>query len=111
MSQNARTIQGPATPIVKPPQGHTAAIPEPSVGQVYRHPSTDDADIEIASRLRDFGYAQVGMVPIPLPVVGRVWIGRMEVPLAGTVEILCTAEGLAARGYVLTDTTEGPSND
>jgi hypothetical protein len=81
------------------------------VGQVYRHPSTDDADIEITARLHHCGYAQVGMVPIPLPVVGRVWIGRMEVPLAGTVEILCTAEGLAARGYALADITERPTDD
>lgn len=88
---------------------HRPALPEVEVGQLYQHPSEDAADFRIVRRLRNFGLGQVGMLPSPLPVVGRVWVAVVDFPLAGDTEILCTAEGLASRGYTLTDITEEPT--
>lgn len=80
-----------------------------SVGQLYRHPSTDVNDIEIVRRLSSYGVAHAVFPPVPLPVVGRVWVARTELPDAWDVEILCTAEGLADRGFTLADITQEPT--
>ncbi len=86
-----------------------------TAGHTYRNTRTKDGDqqsLVLVRRVEHHGAFTLGPLRVvPIPVVGEVWLAHLYVDGVDDIpEIMCTPEGLAARGFVRVDPEAGEAS-